>query len=65
MNVFTFPENPPICPVLSLKEYLARTALLWHADALGLFVGLTKLYKYVTSQTLAFGQVDQTAHGRC
>ena len=45
MNVFSFPENPSICQVLSLKEYLARTAQLQHANAKILFVFLIKPYK--------------------
>ena len=53
MNVFAFPENPSICPVLSLKEYLARMAPMQHADAKSLFVSFSKPYKCATSQTLA------------
>ena len=53
VNVFSFPENPFIYLVLSLKEYLARTAPLCHADAKSILVSLIKPYKCVTSQTLA------------
>lgn len=52
-NVFSFPKNPSICPVLSLKKYLAIMAPLRHADAKSLFVSLIKPYRCVTSHILA------------
>ena len=48
-----FPESPSICPVLSLKAYLDRTAQLHHTDAINLFISQHKPHKSVTSQTLA------------
>ena len=53
MNVFAFTEIPSICPVLSLKDYLVRTAPLCKADSNKLFISLCKPHKPVSSQTLA------------
>ena len=53
MNVFAFPELPSICPVLSLKDYLVKTAPLRNADSNKLFISLCKPHKPVSSQTLA------------
>ena len=53
VNVMAFPESPSICPVLSLKAYLDRTAQLRHADANNMFISQHKPHKSVTSQTLA------------
>ena len=53
MNVMSFPEKPSICPVLSLKDYLVRTAPLRTVDAKYMFIQLRKPYKSVSSQTLA------------
>ena len=50
---FSFPENPSICPVLFLKEYLSKIKILHYGDAKSLFVSLIKPYKCVTSQALA------------
>ena len=52
-NVMSFPEKPSICPVLSLKDYLVRTAPLHAVDAKHMFIQLRKPYKSVSSQTLA------------
>ena len=49
----SFPEEPSICPVLSLKDYLVRTAPLRAVDANNMFIQLRKPYKSVSSQTLA------------
>ena len=49
----SFPEKPSICPVLSLKDYLVRTAPLCAVDANNMFIQLRKPYKSVSSQTLA------------
>ena len=54
VNVFAFPDLPSICPVLSLKDYLVRTAPLHHADSNKLFISLCKPHKSVSSQTLAW-----------
>ena len=54
MNVLSFPEHPSICPVLSLKDFLVRTAPLCHTDAFKMFIQLRKLYKSVSAQTLAW-----------
>ena len=54
MNELSFPDKPSICPVLSLKDYLVRTALLCHADANKMFIQLRKPHKSVSSQTLAW-----------
>ena len=32
------PEGSNICPVVSLRDYMARTAQLWHADVKTIFV---------------------------
>ncbi len=53
MNVLSFPDKPSICPVLSMKDYLVRTALLRTADANKMFIQLRKPHKSVSSQTLA------------
>ena len=53
VNVLSFPDKPSICPVLSLKDYLVRTAPLHHADANIMFIQLRKSHKSVSSQTLA------------
>ena len=53
VNVFAFPKSPSICPVLSLKDYLVRTAPLHKADSNKLFISLCKPHKPVSSQTLA------------
>ena len=53
MNVITFPEQPSICPVLSLKDYLVRTAPLHAVDANNMFIQLREPHKSVSSQTLA------------
>ena len=49
----SFPEKPSICQVLSLKDYLVRTAPLCTDDAKYMFIQLRKPYKCVSSQTLA------------
>lgn len=61
---FSFPENPSIYPVLSLREYVARTVPLRHADSKSLFVSLIKPYKCMTLQTLARWIVQLMADGR-
>ena len=53
VNVLSFPDKPSICPVLSLRDYLVRTALLHHADTNKMFIQLRKPHKSVSSQTLA------------
>ena len=53
VNVMAFPENPSICPVQSLKDYLTRAAPPWHADATCLLFSHTKPHKSVSAQTLA------------
>ena len=47
------PECSSICPVLSLMDYLVRTALLRHSDAIKMFIQLKKPHKSVSAQTLA------------
>ena len=49
----SFPEKPSICPVLSLKDYLVRTAPLRAVDAQHMFIQPRRPYKSVSSQTLA------------
>ena len=58
VNVFLFPTRPSICPVLSLKEYLARTAPLCHTEAITLFIQQCKSHKSVSSQSLAWWITD-------
>ena len=54
VNVRTFPENPLLCPVRSLQDYLARTSQLRvNTDDFGLFISLIKPHKSVTPPTLA------------
>ena len=53
MNVISFPDKPSICPVLSLRDYLVRTAPLCTTDANKMFIQLRKPHKSVSSQTLA------------
>ena len=53
VNVLSFPDKPSICPVLSLRDYLLRTAPLRHADANKMLIQLRKLHKSVSAQTLA------------
>ena len=48
-----FPESPSIYPVLSLKDYLVRTAPLCAVDAQHMFIQLRQPHKSVSSQTLA------------
>ena len=53
VNVRLFTESPSICPVLSLKDYLVRTAALHAVDAQHMFIQLRQPHKSVSSQTLA------------
>ena len=53
VNVLSFPDKPSICPVLSIKDYLVRTAPLHTVDANKMFIQLRKPHKSVSSQTLA------------
>ena len=48
-----FPECFSICPVLSLMDYLVRTAPLRHSDAVKMFIQLKKPHRSVSVQTLA------------
>ena len=45
---FSFPDNPSIGTVPSLKEYLARIAPLQDADAKSFFLSLSEPHKCVT-----------------
>ena len=49
VNLFRFPESPSICPVLSLRDYMA----LCHADAHSIFVSLMNPHKSICARTLA------------
>ena len=49
----SFPEQPSICPVLSLKDYLVRTTPLRAVDAKYMFIQLRKPYKSVSPLRLA------------
>ena len=51
--MLAFPDRPSICPVLSLKDYLVRTAPLHNTDAIKIFIQLRKPHKSVSAQTLA------------
>ena len=53
MNVLSFPDKPSICPVMSMKDYLVRIALLHKAELSKLFISLRKPHKPVFSETLA------------
>ena len=50
--MLAFPECPSMCPVLSLREYLVRTASLRHIDAHKMFILLRKPYKSLSAQSL-------------
>ena len=52
-DVMSFPEQPSFCPVLSLKDYLVRTAPLHAVDTKYMFIQFRKPYKSVSSQNLA------------
>ena len=52
--MLAFPNCPSICPVLSLRDYLVRTAPLRDTDAHKMFISLRKPYKSVSAQTLAW-----------
>ena len=51
--MLAFPKCPPICPVLSLRDYLVRKAPLHHTDAIKMLIQLRKPYKSVSTQTMA------------
>ena len=51
--MLVFPKRPSICPVLSLRDYIVRTALLRHTDAFKMFIQLRKPHKSVSPQSLA------------
>ena len=54
VNVRSIPENPLLCPVRSLQDYLARTSQLRvNTDDFGLFISLIKPHKSVKPPTLA------------
>ena len=53
VNLYDFPDNPAICPVWSLRDYMAQTDTLRNANAHSIFVALTKPHKSVCAQTLA------------
>ena len=53
MNVSLFPDKPSIYPVLSLRDYLVKTAPLHHTDAFKIFIQPRKPHKSVSAQTLA------------
>ena len=54
VNVISFSENPLLCPVQSLRDYLARTAQLQvNTDDFGLFLSLIKPHRLVKPPTLA------------
>ena len=50
--MLAFPKCP-ICPNLSPRDYLVRTAPLNHTDAFKMFIQLRKPHKSVSAQTLA------------
>ena len=54
MNVLSFPDQPSICPVLSLRDYLVKTASLPLFDAIKMFIQHRKPHKSVSAQTLAW-----------
>ena len=64
MNVLSFPDKPSICPVLSLREYLVRTAPLCNTDAVKMFIQLRKPHKSVSAQTLAWWMTNIMAAAR-
>ena len=51
--VLAFLECLSICPVLSLRDYLIRTAPVHHTDSIKMFIQLRKPYKSVSAETLA------------
>ena len=44
--------------VLSLSDYIVRTAPLHHTDAFQMFIQLKKLHKSVSAQTLAWWMIN-------
>ena len=62
MNVLSFPEQPSICPVLSLKDYLVRTSPLRAVDANNMFIQLREPHKSVSSD---IGSLGNEYYGRC
>ena len=64
VNVLAFSDCRPICPVLSLREYLARTAPLHYTDAVKMFIQLMNPHKSMSAQTLAWWMTNiMTAAG--
>ena len=53
VTLYDFPDNPTICPVQSLRDYMARTDTLHNANAHSIFVALTKPHRSVSAQTVA------------
>ena len=53
VNVKTFTDDPLLCPVLSLRDYLARTTQFRETDRGKLFLSYIKPHKAVSAQTLA------------
>ena len=52
MNVKTFTDDPLLCPVLSLTDYLARTTQFRETDGGKHFLSYIKPHKAVAAQTL-------------
>ena len=50
---YDFPNSPTICPVWSLRDYMAWTDTLRNTNAQAIFVSLMKPHKSVCAQTLA------------
>ena len=63
MNVLSFPDKPSICPVLSMKENLDRTAALCTADANKMFIQLRKPHKSMSLTDPS--SLDDKHYGRC
>ena len=52
VTLYDFPDNPAICPVRSLRDYMARTDTLRSVNAHSIFVALTKPHRSVSAQTV-------------
>ena len=59
--MLAFSECPSICPVVSLKDYLVRTAPLHNTDAVKVFIQLRKPYKSASTQTLTWWRINMVA----
>ena len=53
INLSSFPEDPALCPIRTLKSYLAETESLRPPKESKLFIGITKPHNHVTASTIS------------